>query len=91
MLISTLRRKWQGIAERAEKIKGHGKIKRLLTSDADAKALQGLVDEMNRSIQVDMVSSPGDVPSGPATDAPAQLEGIRVMEFHFSNQTSSLT
>ena len=65
MLSSVFRRKWQGIAERAEKIKGHGKFKRFLTSDADAKALQGLVDEMNRSIQVDMVSNSNDVPSCP--------------------------
>lgn len=47
--------KWQQIGERAKKIKNHGKLKRFLTSDTDAKELQGLVDEMIMSIQVDVL------------------------------------
>lgn len=54
-------RKWENIWERAKKIKDHGGIMRFLKSDADAKALQGLIDEMNRSIQDDMVSNLDDV------------------------------
>ena len=86
MLRHPLRRKWQQIGERAKKIKSHGKLKRFLTSDTDAKELQGLVDEMIMSIQVDVVRSPFGVLYDPATHAFAQLEGIHVIVSRTSAQ-----
>lgn len=50
-------RTWRGIADRAQHIKNRGAIKRFFTSNADALKLEGLVQEINTSIQDFLVSS----------------------------------
>lgn len=46
-----MRRTWKDIGARAKKIRSRGKIARFIGSEKDAKALEGLITEINTSIQ----------------------------------------
>lgn len=64
-----LRRTWASIEEQARKIKSVGVVKRFLTSDADAKKLEGLVAEMSSSIHDDfLVNILHNIPLSPYSD-----------------------
>lgn len=52
-----MRRTWKDIGERAKKIRSRGKIARFIGSEKDAKALEGLIAEINTSIQDKIVVS----------------------------------
>ena len=46
-----MRRTWKDIGARAKKIRSRGRIARFIGSEKDAKELEGLIAEINDSIQ----------------------------------------
>lgn len=46
-----MRRTWKDLGERAKKIRARGKVARFIGSEKDAKELEGLIAEINDSIQ----------------------------------------
>lgn len=85
-----LPRSWEGIAQRASKIKSHGKVVRFIKSNRDAKKLGDLIGEINESIQEKVVVRIANDDHRYLKLMLLQMQGILVMpSYHYPGSRHS--